>query len=132
MLIANKHGSVAKVIERICGKVGYAQVQTLGTAEEVITALDSLRFNLILMDDNLGPQDIASMIERMRRAPGGADAQIILTTTSLSAATAKRAITAGVDDILLKPFSPDALMLKVSAAGQPRRQTASLSGRAWA
>jgi CheY-like chemotaxis protein len=132
VLIANKHGSVAKVIERVCGKLGYAQVQTLATAEEVITALDSLRFNLILMDDNLGPQDMAGMIESMKRAPGAADAQIILTTTSLSAATAKRAIAAGVDDILLKPFSPEALMLKLSAAGQPRRQTVSSSDRAWA
>jgi two-component system, chemotaxis family, chemotaxis protein CheY len=127
VLLANGHASVAQLIARIFTKLGRMRVETVTSADDALGALQSLAFDIVLVDDNIGVADMGDYLDRVRQANGAQSALVVLSTSSLTALAAKRAVQAGVDAILLKPFSPEDLGVKLGMADERKRRLASES-----
>jgi two-component system, chemotaxis family, chemotaxis protein CheY len=124
VLLANGHTSVAQLIGRIFAKLGRTTVETAATADDALGALQSLSFDIVLVDDNIGVPDMGEYLDKVRHANGAQDALVLLSTSSLTATAARRAVGAGVDAILLKPFSPEDLRVKLGLADERKRRLA--------
>jgi len=121
VLLANEHASVANLIANICVKLGFGQVQLAHNAGEAQEALRQVAFDLVLVDDNLSVPDMSQYVAGLRQIRGTERALIILLTTVMTSASATRLINAGIDAILLKPFSPEDLRTRLHLAGGQRR-----------
>jgi two-component system chemotaxis response regulator CheY len=83
-------------------------------------ALDQLHTNatvdLALIDWNMPVMDGLSMLKQLR-ADGFADMKVMMVTTEAENTFIERALDAGADEYLMKPFDGDALREKLAMLG---------------
>lgn len=89
-------------------------------AGDGLTGLDLLHsgslFNLVLVDWNMPLMNGFDMLQRMR-AEGFASVRVIMVTTESENESIQRAIEAGADEYLMKPFDDEALTEKLAMLG---------------
>lgn len=89
-------------------------------ADNGAAALDACRQvmpDVILVDWNMPRMDGLEFLQALRRLPGGTAPKAIVCSIENDLDHIKRAINAGADDYLMKPFDLDMLTSKLSAAG---------------
>jgi signal transduction histidine kinase len=87
---------------------------------EAIEAFSRERPACILLDIRMPGIDGLTACERIRALPGGSEVAIVFVTAQREVETFDRAIAAGGDDFLTKPFRPSELLVRVRAALRAR------------
>ena len=105
---------------------GYRVVLASG-GEGAITAFVRERPDCVLLDVRMPGMDGPAVCERIRALPGGADVPIVFVTALRDVETFDRALGAGGDDFMTKPFRPNELVARVEAALKLRRLAAERS-----
>ena len=95
--------------------------------EEGIAAFARERPDCVLLDVRMPGLDGLAACERIRGLPGGADVPIVFVTALRDLDTFDRALIAGGDDFMTKPFRPNELVTRVGAAVKLRRLAAERS-----
>ncbi|HUJ58333.1 MAG TPA: response regulator [Kofleriaceae bacterium] len=91
------------------------------SGDEGIAAFARERPDCILLDIRMPGIDGITACERIRAAPGGSDVAIIFVTAQRDVETFDRALRAGGDDFITKPFRPAELMVRIDTALRLRR-----------
>ncbi|WP_131114591.1 response regulator [Lichenihabitans psoromatis] len=73
--------------------------------------------DVILLDWNMPVMDGFAFARKLRTLPGGLAPKLVLCTTENDVAHIERALQAGVDDYVMKPFDGEILRAKVVALG---------------
>jgi signal transduction histidine kinase len=94
--------------------------------EEGIRAFEQRRPDCILLDVRMPGMDGFAVCTAIRALPGGADTPILFVTALRDLETFDRALLAGCDDFLTKPFRPSELIARVQVALKLRRVSAEL------
>ncbi|HSD88200.1 MAG TPA: response regulator [Kofleriaceae bacterium] len=105
---------------------GY-RVSLATNGEEAIEAVRSHAPDCILMDIRMPKVDGVQAAQRIRALPQGKDAALIFVTAQRDVATFDRAVAAGGDDFITKPYRPDELLVRVQTAMRLRRLSAERS-----
>lgn len=92
------------------------EVVSAKDGQEAIAAYAKHRPDCILLDIQMPGMDGIAVCERIRALEGGADVAIIFVTAQREVATFDRALAAGGDDFLTKPFRPSELVVRVQTA----------------
>jgi two-component system, cell cycle response regulator DivK len=101
-----------RILRDLLTSVGYEVIEAV-TGEEAVTKAESQRPDLILMDIQLPGIDGYEATRRIKANPAlRAIPLIVVTSYALSGDDAK-AMAAGADAYVSKPFSPRALLAKV-------------------
>jgi len=108
------------IIRRILGvmlsRLGFA----LSEADSVQTALalcEASPPELVVVDWNLPDEDGISLVQQLRRLPGGEKMKLILCTVERSVTHIETALSAGADEYIAKPFGIDVLETKLGYLG---------------
>ena len=107
---------------------------TVHTAIDGADALDQIRAHrpdLVVSDVMMPNVDGVELVRRIRGEAELADLPVILLTAAASTAAAAQGFDVGADDYLVKPFTADNLLLRVSAriaTGHERRRRMALGG----
>lgn len=88
---------------------------------EGIETFKSTMPECILLDIQMPGMNGIEVCERIRQLPGGDLVAIVFVTAQREIATFDRALTAGGDDFLTKPFRPSELVVRVQTAMRLRR-----------
>jgi two-component system sensor histidine kinase/response regulator len=99
---------------------GYAVLLARDGAE-AIAVFERARPACILLDIQMPGIDGVAACEQIRARPGGADVAVVFVTAQRDIATFDRALVAGGDDFLTKPFRPSELVVRVQTALRVRR-----------
>jgi two-component system sensor histidine kinase/response regulator len=99
---------------------GYAVV-TARDGAEAIAAFEKCAPRCILLDVQMPVTDGIAACEKIRKLPGGEAVAIVFVTAQRDIATFDRALAAGGDDFLTKPFRPAELVIRVKAALRVRQ-----------
>ena len=94
---------------------GYG-VETAKDGSEAIAAFERSQPRCILMDVQMPGVDGIAACEQIRALPGGNNVAIVFVTAQRDITTFDRALAAGGDDFLTKPFRPSELVIRVEAA----------------
>jgi PAS domain S-box-containing protein len=92
-----------------------------GDAEAGIAAFERTRPRCILLDILMPGMDGITACRKIRELPGGADVAIVFITAQHDVETFDRAVAAGGDDFVTKPFRPSELAVRVQTALKLRR-----------
>ena len=95
--------------------------------EEAIAAVESITPDCVLMDIRMPKVDGITAAERIRELPEGKHLAIIFVTAQRDVATFDRALAAGGDDFITKPYRPDELLVRLQTAMRLRRLAAERS-----
>jgi len=99
------------------------EVRTAVDAEEAIWMIEAAPPRLILMDIQLPGMDGLELTRRLKREPATARIRIIAVTAYAMTGDEDKALAAGCDGYLRKPFDPIALPAIVAPYVQPREKT---------
>ena len=115
-LIVDDSSVIRKVARRILEGLDFQIVE----AEDGEEAIESCRKNLpdaILLDWNMPKMDGYDFLRALRRLPGGDLPKVVFCTTENDVAHIARALHAGANAYIMKPFDKDIVEAKFSEVG---------------
>jgi two-component system sensor histidine kinase/response regulator len=98
-------------------------VVVAATGEEAIEAFSRTRPDCVLLDIRMPGLDGIAVCERIRALPDGDRAAIVFFTAQRDVETFDRALRAGGDDFITKPFRPAELVVRLQTARRLRQMT---------
>lgn len=108
------------VIRKVARRILEAMRFQVAEAENRADGLDACSFlmpDAILIDCRLPDGDAAGFVRELRKAPGGDKPRVIVVMSEADVAQTARARHAGADDVMLKPFDRDILLVKIEELG---------------
>jgi two-component system chemotaxis response regulator CheY len=115
-LIVDDSSVIRKVARRILEGLDFQIVE----AENGEEAIESCRKNLpdaILLDWNMPKMDGYEFLRVLRRLPGGDRPKVVFCTTENDVAHIARALHAGANEYIMKPFDKDIVEAKFAEVG---------------
>ena len=115
-LVVDDSSVIRKVARRILEGLEFDIVE----AEDGEQALDACRRNLpdaILLDWNMPKMDGYEFLRSLRKLPGGDSPKVVFCTTENDVAHIARALHAGANEYIMKPFDKDIVAAKFLEVG---------------
>jgi signal transduction histidine kinase len=100
------------------------QIATAGNGRDAIAAFERAPVDVILLDVRMPVLDGIETGKRIRALPGGDEVAIVFVTAQRDVDTFDRALAAGGDDFITKPYRPAELVVRVHTALRLRRLAA--------
>ena len=115
-LIADDSGIIRKVARRILEGLDI-QISEAENGEEAIEACRGRIPDAILLDWNMPKMDGYDFLRALRRLPGGERPKVVFCTTENDVAHIARALQAGANEYIMKPFDKDIVEEKFQEIG---------------
>lgn len=115
-LVVDDSSVIRKVVRRICEDLDF----TVSEAEDGETALALCRTAMpdaVMVDATMPVMDGIEFVKALRRLDGGMRPKILFCMTEYNPAIVGRAVRAGVDDHVLKPFDRSVIEAKLQEVG---------------
>ena len=94
-----------------------AQAQDAAAGEKALTACGETMPDAILLDWNMPTMDGYDFLRALRKAPGGEKPKVLFCTTENDVGAIARALHAGADEYIMKPFDRDIVTAKLAQVG---------------
>jgi two-component system chemotaxis response regulator CheY len=110
----------SSVIRKIARRILEAMKFEISEAEDGVQALDMCRIGLpdvVFLDLNMPRMDGMTFLKEMRNLPGGSRPKVVFSTTERDMANINRALRAGADEFIMKPFDRNIIEAKFQRAG---------------
>ena len=115
-IVVDDSAVVRKVARRILEGLAFR----ISEAEDGRQALDLCRADMpdaILLDWNMPGVDGYECLKELRRMPGGTEPKVVFCTTENDVVHIARALHAGADEYIMKPFDRDLVAAKFQEVG---------------
>lgn len=115
-LVVDDSSVIRKVARRILEDLSFEIVE----AEDGKEALELCRKQMpdaILLDWNMPVMDGMEFLTALRKEPGGADPKVVFCTTENDVAHITRAMRAGANEYIMKPFDREIVEAKFAEVG---------------
>jgi two-component system chemotaxis response regulator CheY len=115
-LVVDDSEVVRKIARRILEEIGFDVTE----AEDGGQALDACGKSLpnaVLLDWNMPVMDGYEFLGSLRRMPGGDQPKVVFCTTENNIDQIARALNAGADEYIMKPFDKDIISAKFQQVG---------------
>ena len=115
-LVVDDSGVVRKIARRILEEMGFNIVE----AEDGAKALDACKRAMpeaVLLDWNMPVMDGFEFLGHLRRMPGGDTPKVVFCTTENDMDHISRALNAGANEYIMKPFDKDIVAAEFQEVG---------------
>jgi two-component system chemotaxis response regulator CheY len=115
-LVVDDSGVVRKIARRILEEIGFEVIE----AEDGEQALEACKKSLpdaVLLDWNMPVMDGYDFLGRLRRMPGGEEPKVVFCTTENDIDHISRALKAGANEYIMKPFDKEIISAKFQEVG---------------
>ena len=115
-LVVDDSGVVRKIARRILEAMQFTVIE----AEDGAVALEACKRALpdaVLLDWNMPVMDGFEFLVQLRRMPGGDEPKVVFCTTENDVAHIARALHAGANEYIMKPFDKDIVIAKFQEVG---------------
>lgn len=113
VLVVDDSPVIRKVARRIFEGMGF-QTTEAEDGHKAMMACQSVMPDMILLDWNMPVMDGFGFLRELRRMPGGSEPTVVFCTTENDVAHIARAMHAGADTYVMKPFDQATLQAKVA------------------
>ncbi len=122
VLVIDDDAVVRQFVELVLAQAGY-NVSSVATAELGVKALQSARWDLVLLDINM-PDMTGLEVLRLLRKYQRVKASVMMMTSRGDLATVREAMEGGADGYLVKPFGPQDLLKRIDVLLNPEKHRA--------
>ena len=129
VLVVDDERDITALVAYHLAKAGY-RVTTAATGPDALQAVAAEPPDLIVLDLMLPGRSGFELLEDLRGREATRDIGVILLTARREEVDRIRGLSAGADDYLTKPFSPEELVLRVGAVLRRLRAPAASAGGA--
>jgi CheY-like chemotaxis protein len=118
LLVVDDHAATRQLLHGVLSSAGY-DVRTATSAEEALGLLVVFRPRLMLVDVQLTGMDGLALARRLKEAHGTRDILVVAMSASGGETAGRRAVEAGCDGFIAKPFSIRSLLAFLGASLSP-------------
>ncbi len=116
-LIIDDSRAMRRILNQIVSGLGF-EVLEAGNGQEGLDVLSAFEdIELVLVDWNMPEMNGLEFVEAVRAKPTYQRLSLVMVTTESEPARMARALMAGVDEFVMKPFTPDILLEKLQLIG---------------
>ena len=114
VLVVDDQQPMRKTIAYILRQLGLKHIEFAEDGDEAWKLINNARVDLVLLDWNMPRLSGLSLLERIRQSESYARLPVVMITAEANIEHVQAAMQAGVTDYVVKPFSPDTLLKKIS------------------
>jgi two-component system NtrC family sensor kinase len=127
LLIVDDEPANVHLLERLLAHAGYPHLRSTTDSRQVVPLFKDFGPDLVLLDLVMPHRDgFAVMAELAPLIPAGDYRPILVLTADVNPETRRRALAAGANDFLTKPFDATEVLLRIANLLQTRRLTLAL------
>jgi two-component system, chemotaxis family, chemotaxis protein CheY len=115
-LVADDSSVIRKVARRILEKLDF-QIVEAEDGEQALEACRSTMPDAVLLDWNMPKMDGYEFLRNLRRLPDGDRPKVVFCTTENDVAHIARALHAGANEYIMKPFDKEIVEAKFQEVG---------------
>jgi two-component system chemotaxis response regulator CheY len=120
VLIVDDSSTMRRIIANTLKRLGYDDVVEAGDGQEGLRSLAANRADMVLTDWNMPEMDGRDFVRAIRSQPVTANIPVLMITTHAAREDVVLALQAGVNDYLVKPFTPETLKEKIEGLAARR------------
>ncbi len=110
-LVVDDSMTIRRIVIKALEAAGITEYIEAANGLEAVEAVKKDEFDVILLDWNMPKMSGIETLREIRKA--GSTTHVIMVTTEAEKARVVEAIRAGINDYLMKPFTPEALAEKI-------------------
>jgi two-component system chemotaxis response regulator CheY len=114
VLVIDDSATMRKIIKDSLSKIGNFEIVESENCDDGLQQLANTSVNLILVDWNMPGMSGIDFTKAVRSSPALAKIPIIMITSNAEKQHVLSAVTAGVNDYIMKPFTADVFAQKIS------------------
>jgi len=107
-----------RIIINTLKRAGYADVTEASDGKDALAKLKVDKFNFVITDWNMPEMDGLTFVTNIRKTPEYKDLPILMVTTRSVKDDIIEAMKAGVNNYIVKPFTPETLKEKIESTLQ--------------
>ena len=115
-LIVDDSAVIRKIARRIMEGLAL-RTSEAEDGEQALAVCRNTMPDAVLLDWNMPVMDGYEFLRALRRMPGGRDPKVLFCTTENDVPAIARAMHAGADDYIMKPFDRDTMTAKLDDVG---------------
>lgn len=116
VMLVDDSKTMRNIQRTILGQLGYTEIEEACDGQDAISKVTAFKPDLILLDWNMPNMDGMTFLKTYRSQ--GQKTPIIMVTTEAEKPRVIEAIKAGVNNYVVKPFTPDMLSLRIQETMQ--------------
>lgn len=113
ILVVDDSSTMRRIVVNTLSRLGYTKVSQAGNGVEALAECEKAQFDCILTDWNMPEMEGLELVVRLRKMPNYSKVPIIMVTTEGGKSDVVEALTKGVNDYVVKPFTPDVIKSKM-------------------
>jgi two-component system chemotaxis response regulator CheY len=115
-LVVDDSAVIRKIARRILEGMAF-RISEAEDGEKALSVCESEMPDAVLLDWNMPVMDGYEFLKRLRQMPGGSDPKVVFCTTENDVAHIARALHAGANEYIMKPFDKDIVSAKFHEVG---------------
>lgn len=115
-LIVDDSSTMRRIIINTLNRLGYKDFHEASNGREGIDRLASAPVDLVITDWNMPEMSGIEFIKAVRSNDSTKHLPVLMVTTNAAEDDIKEALRAGVNNYVVKPFTPDTIKEKIQAA----------------
>ncbi len=115
-MVVDDSSVIRKVVRRICEDLDFTVTEAGGGEEALALCMEAMP-DAIMVDSTMPGMDGIDFVKAVRRLDGGGHPKILFCMTEYNPAIVGRAVRAGADNHVLKPFDKGVIEAKLQEVG---------------
>lgn len=116
-LVIDDSRAIRLILGRMLGELGMETTEATNGREGLELLEGGTRPDLVLVDWNMPEMSGIDFVEAVRKPPYSCTARIVMVTTETEVPQMVRALEAGADEYVMKPFTKEAIFEKLQLLG---------------
>src|SRR6188768_4240789 len=116
-LVIDDSRAVRMIVGNILREQGFQVHDAVHGQDGLKRLQENPDISLVLVDWNMPVMDGLEFIQAVRRVPAWDAVRLVMVTTETESEQVQRAITAGANEYVMKPFTPEVLVAKLTMLG---------------
>jgi len=114
-LVVDDSTTMRRIIINTLNKLGYTEIVEAGNGREGIDRVSEGPVDLIITDWNMPEMNGIDFVRSLRAMEGKQHVPVLMVTTNAAKDDIVEALRAGVNNYVVKPFTPDTIKEKIDA-----------------
>ena len=113
VLVVDDSSTIRRIVKNTLERIGYSDVVEAENGIDALTKLKDGSIELVMTDWNMPEMDGITLVKSIRASDKFGAVPIIMVTTEAEKNEVMEAMQLGVNDYVIKPFTPDILKEKI-------------------
>ncbi|MFA5073240.1 MAG: chemotaxis response regulator CheY [Nitrospirota bacterium] len=122
ILVVDDFSTMRRIIKNVLKQLGFENIDEAEDGAQALTKLKTGNFGFMVSDWNMPNMDGIELLKAVRSDPALKDLPILMVTAEAEKEKVVTAIQAGVNNYIVKPFTPEVFMEKMEKIFEKLKQ----------